>query len=292
MPRHPIIAVLLAALLLASLPAPPARAQTIGNQDLFQKSTEIAQKALEVWGVYDDPEALERVADIGYRVARHSGFDDMPITFHLIDMAAPNALALPGGQIFVTRGMLDLGLDDDMLASLLGHEIAHVALHHQQKMQKKATLVNVLSQALLMGVVIAANNNRPSYDGYPQRPHLRQRPELRGADRGRGGARRRGGQPGAGRAVAAGLQPGARGRGGPGGPALGGRCRLRSGGHPAADGEDGQPRCPSPRSTATSRPTRSWTTGPRPPRARGRVPEGPDPEGVGQLPRSAPRRRC
>jgi len=167
MPRHPTIAVLLAALLLTSLAAPPAQAQTIGNDELFQKSTEVAQKALEVWGVYDDPEALQRVADIGYRVARHSGFDGMPITFHLIDMAAPNALALPGGQIFVTRGMLDLGLDDDMLASLLGHEIAHVALHHQEKMQKKATLVNVLSQALLMGVVIAANNNRPKYDGYP-----------------------------------------------------------------------------------------------------------------------------
>ena len=168
MPRFPTIAVLVAALLLATLPAPPARAQTVGNQELFQKSTEIAQKALEVWGVYDDPEALRRVADIGYRVARHSGFADMPFTFHLIDMAAPNALALPGGQIFVTRGMLDLGLDDDMLASLLGHEIAHVALHHQEKMQKKTTLVNVLSQALLMGVVIAANNNRPKYDGYPR----------------------------------------------------------------------------------------------------------------------------
>ncbi len=168
MPRHSTIAVLLVALLLAALPAPPAGAQTVGDTDLFQKSTEVAQKALEVWGVYDDPDALRRVADIGYRVARHSGFDGMPFTFHLIDMTAPNALALPGGQIFVTRGMLDLGLDDDMLASLLGHEIAHVALHHQEKMQKKATLVNVLSQALLMGVVIAANNNQPKYDGYPR----------------------------------------------------------------------------------------------------------------------------
>jgi len=170
MTRHLTLPVLLAALLLALLPAPPAAAQSVGDQELFQKSTEVAQKALEVWGVYDNPEALQRVADIGYRVARHSGFADMPITFHLIDMAAPNALALPGGQIFVTRGMLDLGLDDDMLASLLGHEIAHVALHHQQKMQKKATLVNVLGQALLMGVVIAASNSRPRYDGYPQGP--------------------------------------------------------------------------------------------------------------------------
>lgn len=162
----PILPALIAALVLALVPA-PARAQQIADDDLFEKSAEISQKALEVWGTYDDPEQLERVADIGYRVARHSEFGEMPFSFHLIDLPAPNAFALPGGQIFITHGMLDLGLDDDMLAALLGHELAHVGLHHHQRMQKKATLIGVLSQALLMGVVIAANNNRDrTYDGY------------------------------------------------------------------------------------------------------------------------------
>lgn len=177
MPRRPLaqrsaptLPILIVALLVALLPA-PATAQQIADEELFQKSAELAQKALEVWGTYDDPEQLERVADIGYRVARHSEFGEMPFTFHLIDLPAPNAFALPGGQIFITHGMLDLGLDDDMLAALLGHELAHVGLHHQQRMQKKATLVGVLSQALLMGVVIAANNSRDrSYDGYARGP--------------------------------------------------------------------------------------------------------------------------
>lgn len=149
----------LAAALLTGAGLRPAAAQVVSEPELFGKSAELAARALDVWGELDDRQALRRVADIGYRVARHSGYADMPLTFHLLDMAAPNAFALPGGQIFITRGMLGLELDDDMLAALLGHEIGHVALHHHARMQKKSTLVNVLSQALLVGVMVAAAND-------------------------------------------------------------------------------------------------------------------------------------
>jgi predicted Zn-dependent protease len=139
----------------------PAAAISVDAQEreLFEKSLTVTEKALEAWGVHDDPQALERVTDIGYRVARHSGYDDLPLSFYLIDMPAPNALALPGGQIFVTRGMLELGLTDDMLAALLGHEIGHVALDHHQRMQKKATWMNILTQAALVGVMVGVANS-------------------------------------------------------------------------------------------------------------------------------------
>ncbi|MFW6175949.1 MAG: M48 family metalloprotease, partial [Acidobacteriota bacterium] len=153
--RRAIAAVLVAAL----LGSVPASAQSVSEPELFVKSSQVSLRALDVWGEVEDPEALARVTEIGYRVARHAGYTEMPFTFHLLDMPAPNALALPGGHIFVTRGMLDLGLSDDMLAALLGHEIAHVAQNHHQRMQKKATLVNVLSQALVAGVMIAAAND-------------------------------------------------------------------------------------------------------------------------------------
>lgn len=153
-------AALLCVLLLTGSPfGAPAAAQSISEPELFGKSAELAARVSEVWGALEDAEALRRVAEIGYRVARHSGYTEMPLTFHLLDMAAPNAFALPGGHIFITRGMLGLELDDDMLAALLGHEIGHVALHHHAKMQKKATLVNVLGQALLVGVMVAAAND-------------------------------------------------------------------------------------------------------------------------------------
>ena len=147
-----------AAVALAAL-APAAGAQTIKNRDLYEKSLEVARRAVEQYGLWDQPAEARRVADIGYRVAHAARYDGYPLTFHVIDMPEPNAFALPGGQIFVTRGMLELGLDDDMLAALLGHEIGHVALDHHARMQRRATLMNLLGQALLVGVMIGADDS-------------------------------------------------------------------------------------------------------------------------------------
>lgn len=135
----------------------PSGAQEIAKEDLFEKTLKAALQALAFYGRYDNPAEMQRVADIGYRIAQESKFQDYPYTFYLADMPEPNAFALPGGQIFITRGMLDLGLNDDMLAGLLGHEIGHVVLQHGIRMQRKATLLNILSQALLVGVMIGAS---------------------------------------------------------------------------------------------------------------------------------------
>jgi predicted Zn-dependent protease len=142
-------------LLLATLLPSPVAAQRVGNPELFGKSLAAAHEALAHYGAWDDEAARRRVNDIGYRVAAASGFSRFPFAFFLVDMREPNAFALPGGQIFVTRGMLELGLDDDQLAALLGHEIAHVTLEHGIKLQRRATLLNVLSSAVLVGVILA-----------------------------------------------------------------------------------------------------------------------------------------
>ncbi len=150
----------LAVALAASCLAVPLGAQTVSNPDLFRKSFEAAQEALRHYGVWDEPQELRRIADIGYRIGAASGFTKFPFTFFLIDMPEPNAFALPGGQVFLTRGMLELGPSDDMLACLLGHEVAHVVYAHGLKMERRATLLNVLSQAAVIGVLISADRSR------------------------------------------------------------------------------------------------------------------------------------
>ena len=140
----------------AKAPAPPRDPAA----ELFEKSLQAAVEALKVYGRWDSPADLRRVAEIGYRVAQESGYRDYPITFGLIEMPEPNAFALPGGQVFVTRGMLGLGLTDDELAALLGHEIAHVVHRHGVRMERRATLLNVLTQALLVGVMVGAGGSR------------------------------------------------------------------------------------------------------------------------------------
>ena len=149
--------IVLACLFLGLAPV-PGGAQEIAKEDLFEKTQQAALQALTFYGRYDNPAEMQRVADIGYRIAQESKFQDYPYTFYLVDMPEPNAFALPGGQIFITRGMLDLELDDEMLAGLLGHEIGHVVLQHGTRMQRKATLLNILSQAVLAGVIIGASS--------------------------------------------------------------------------------------------------------------------------------------
>jgi predicted Zn-dependent protease len=81
-------------------------------------------------GVYDDPELQRYVTDIGERLARVSHRPNLPWTFTVVDSPAINAFALPGGYIYVTRGILAYLDDESELSGVLGHEIGHVTARH------------------------------------------------------------------------------------------------------------------------------------------------------------------
>ncbi|MEM8959933.1 MAG: hypothetical protein AAGD38_00505, partial [Acidobacteriota bacterium] len=65
---------------MASTQTPPK----ISDPDLFEKSVDAARQALQVYGPVEDREAAERVRRIGYELAAHSPYRDMPFTFHLV----------------------------------------------------------------------------------------------------------------------------------------------------------------------------------------------------------------
>lgn len=169
--RHTLAGILLALLALSTAAAgetvPAPHPLPTPGEELFRKSLEAAAQAVQVYGAWDNPEALARVARIGYRVAKEANYTEFPLSFYLADMAEPNAFALPGGQIFITRGMIDLGLNDDALAALLGHEITHVVKKHGTRLERKAMLLNILSQAVLVGVAVAADRNRAAPPNVP-----------------------------------------------------------------------------------------------------------------------------
>ena len=165
--------------LLAFSAARPGLAQGIANPDLFDKSLKAAAETVDQYGSPDNPEQLARINRIGYELAQHSDYQKFPFSFSIVEMPVPNAFALPAGQIFITSGMLDLGLDDDMLANVLGHEMGHVINEHYAKMQRKATLMNVLGTLLIAGVAIGENNsNRGQGAQAPYDPRVGYGPGL------------------------------------------------------------------------------------------------------------------
>jgi predicted Zn-dependent protease len=96
--------------------------QKLGDQE--------AEKVKKSMGLVDDPETLAYIQAIGNRLAKHSPRKDVNFTFQIVDMEAPNAFALPGGYVYVSRGLLVLVNSEDELAGVMGHEIGHVAGRH------------------------------------------------------------------------------------------------------------------------------------------------------------------
>ncbi len=126
----------------------------------WQQETEIGKQASQqvaaLFGLYRDPKLERYVTEVGSRVLaashlRRPGipeeFSRTPVTFGVLDSPIINAMALPGGYIYVTRGMLAHLNNEDQLATVLGHEIGHVAARHaaRQAWQQQ------LSQGLLLG---------------------------------------------------------------------------------------------------------------------------------------------
>jgi predicted Zn-dependent protease len=101
-------------------------------------------------GFYDDPALQSYVSGIGLEMARSSERPDLPWTFTVVDETAINAFAVPGGFIYVTRGILAFLGDEAELAGVLGHEIGHVTARHsaQQYSQQVLGSVGLLGAAI------------------------------------------------------------------------------------------------------------------------------------------------
>ncbi len=102
-------------------------------------------------GVYDDPELGAYVAAIGGRLVAHSEKAGAPFTFTVLNSAIVNAFALPGGYVYVTRGLIALANSEAELASVLAHEIGHVTARHTARRYSRATMAGLGS--LILGAV-------------------------------------------------------------------------------------------------------------------------------------------
>jgi predicted Zn-dependent protease len=97
-------------------------------------------------GVYRDEKLQQYVEEIGMKLAHDSPRPNLPWHFTIVDSPAINAFALPGGYIYITRGILPFLDNEAQLAGVLGHEIGHVAARHsaQQYTRSAGTSLGVL----------------------------------------------------------------------------------------------------------------------------------------------------
>ena len=103
-------------------------------------------------GVYNDPELQSYVADIGQRMAKISERPQLPWRFTVVDVPAVNAFAVPGGGIYITRGIMPFLDNEAELAGVIGHEIGHVTARHsaQQYTRQVSGQVGLLALGIFV----------------------------------------------------------------------------------------------------------------------------------------------
>jgi predicted Zn-dependent protease len=139
-----------------------ARNPVTGKNELslVSESQEIElgkQSAVQVQqsiGFYDDPAVQAYVSEIGLRMAKQSERPNLPWEFHVVNDASVNAFALPGGFIYVTRGLMTSINDEAELATVVGHEIGHVTNRHSVQQISKSQVAQL---GLGVGSILSAD---------------------------------------------------------------------------------------------------------------------------------------
>jgi predicted Zn-dependent protease len=125
-----------------------------GQLDFYSVEREIAigrQLAAEVdhsSRVISDPVVVEYVNRVGQNLVLHSD-SKVPFTIKVLDTDDVNAFALPGGFLYVNRGLLEAADNEAEVAGVLAHEIAHVAARHGMEQASKGELLNYASIPLI-----------------------------------------------------------------------------------------------------------------------------------------------
>ncbi len=95
------------------------------------------------YGLYDDADLTAYVGQLGQSLAKVSQRPQLQYTFRVLDNPIVNAFALPGGYVYVTRGILAHFNSEDELAGVLGHEIGHVVARHGAEQMSRAQLAGL-----------------------------------------------------------------------------------------------------------------------------------------------------
>ncbi|MDX2426481.1 MAG: M48 family metalloprotease [Cycloclasticus sp.] len=107
-----------------------------------------SQQVMKEYRAYDNATLQQYVQSVGDRVARESHRKNLFYRFTLLDSTQVNAFALPGGYIYITRGLLVYLNSEAELAAVLGHELGHVTARHSVRQHGLATATNVLGSIL------------------------------------------------------------------------------------------------------------------------------------------------
>ena len=125
------------------LSAPSIRAQDVSLDKKL--GAENAARIEQEMGFYHHDSLTHLINFVGQKLVARLQTNPFEYRFFLVDSPEPNAFALPGGYVYVTRGILAILQTEDELAGVMAHEIIHVAQRHSVKQMRKGILPKILT---------------------------------------------------------------------------------------------------------------------------------------------------
>jgi predicted Zn-dependent protease len=138
---------------------------------LMSESSEIKRgkeehaKIIESQPIYKDAELQAYVEGVGKKLAAISHRPDLEYVFTIIDSSDINAFALPGGYVYINRGLLAYLTTEAQLAAVLGHEIGHITARHAVQQQAAGKTANILSTAVVFATGVSTLGETASLFG-------------------------------------------------------------------------------------------------------------------------------
>ena len=126
----------------------------VSQQSEVQMGQQYAAQIAQQMPLVSDPEVVRYINVLGDSIAKLTPRSDLEWHFYVVDSKEINAFAVPGGFVYVNRGLIEDADHMDELAGVLGHEIGHVVLRHTVKQQQQAqeTGIGVTLACALTGV--------------------------------------------------------------------------------------------------------------------------------------------
>lgn len=135
-------------------PATRAGPFVMSEEEEIKIGNEVARQVMRQYRRYENEELQNYVQAIGRKLADVGERPHLDYTFTVLDSEEVNAFAVPGGHIFIARGLLAYLNSEAELAAVLGHEVAHVTARHAARQQSTSTLADILGKvaAIASGV--------------------------------------------------------------------------------------------------------------------------------------------
>ncbi len=115
----------------------------VSEQEEIQMGRKYDPQITQMYGVYNDDKMMKYVDDLGQKMVKISHRSHLKFEIKVMDSPVINAFAVPGGYLYITRGILAYLNSEAELAGIMGHEIGHVTARHSAKQQSKAQLAQI-----------------------------------------------------------------------------------------------------------------------------------------------------